>query len=68
MTGQLVEKYQDVLKQQIPPDLSNLITKQTDDMNYIRRGFTNVVFNRDLQLFPTARRKKRIRDKILKRR
>lgn len=68
MTGQLVEKYQDVLKQQIPPDLSNLIIKQTDDMNYIRRGFTNVVFNRDLQLFPTARRKKRIRDKILKRR
>lgn len=50
MTEALVDKYQEKLNKNIPPDLRNSIVTKRDDTNYIRRGFDNVVFSLDLSL------------------
>lgn len=50
MTDTTVVEYQNLLGQDIPPDLSGLITAKSDSVCYIRRGFDNVVFKQDLAL------------------
>lgn len=50
MTDTTVVDYQRSLGQDIPPDLSRLITSKSDLVCYIRRGFDNVVFCQDLAL------------------
>lgn len=50
MSEVLVDKYQEKLNKNIPPDLRNSIVTKRADTNYIRRGFDNVVFSLDLSL------------------
>lgn len=50
LTETAVAVYQEQLGQEIPPDLSRLITSKSDMVCYIRRGFDNVVFRQDLAL------------------
>lgn len=50
LTETAVATYQKELGQEIPPDLSRLITSKSDTVCYIRRGFDNVVFKQDLAL------------------
>ena len=50
MTDTAVNMYQDLLGQDIPADLSKLITTKSESVCYIRRGFDNVVFKQDLAL------------------
>ena len=50
MTDTVVNTYQDLLGQDIPADLSKLITTKSESICYIRRGFDNVVFKQDLAL------------------
>lgn len=50
MTERIMTKYQDLLGQKIPNDLSKLICSKSNDLCYIRRGFDNVVFRQDLLL------------------
>ena len=45
-----VNEYQRQLAQQIPPDLTQLITTRGENLSYLRREFTNVVFHLDLAL------------------
>lgn len=57
MTETAVAKYQEELGQEIPPDLSRLITSKADTVCYIRRGFDNVVFRQDLALGISPKKK-----------
>ena len=50
MTDNIVSDYQKALGQVIPGDLVRLVTTKSEQMNYIRRGFDNVVFHADLSL------------------
>lgn len=50
LTDTAVVQYQNELGQEIPPDLSRLVTSKSDMVCYIRRGFDNVVFKQDLAL------------------
>lgn len=50
MRDKAVEEYQKQLGQRIPPDLSQLITTKGENLTYLRRGVTNVVFHLDLAL------------------
>ena len=50
MTENTAKRYQEVLGQEIPADLENLITKKNPFTCYIRRDFDNVVFHQDLLL------------------
>lgn len=50
MTESFAAQYQKELGQEIPPDLSKLVTNRSETMSYIRRGVDNVVFRRDLLL------------------
>lgn len=43
-------RYQQEIGQTVPRDLSRLITNKANAPTYIRRGFDNVVFRRDLSL------------------
>lgn len=52
MTENIVADYQKKLGQNIPADLSKLVTDRGDAVCYIRRGFDNVVFRQDLKLDP----------------
>ncbi len=52
MTDNTVAKYQDVLGQTIPSNLVGLITTRSDYMTFLHRDYNNVIFNRDLVLFP----------------
>lgn len=52
--GQLAD-YQTAIGQEIPADLARLITNKAESVNYIRRGFDNIVFTRDLTLGVDAR-------------
>ncbi|MEU9599780.1 hypothetical protein AB0E06_23570 [Streptomyces sp. NPDC048109] len=47
--GAVVE-YQKQLHQRIPPDLAQLITTKGENLTYLRRGVSNVVFHLDLAL------------------
>ena len=50
MTDNAVAQYQKQLGQEIPPDLTRLITNKSSQLCYIRRGFDNVVFRMELSL------------------
>ena len=50
MTEPQAEAYQKSVGQEIPADLVRLITNKSEAINYIRRGFDNIVFTRDLTL------------------
>lgn len=52
MTDNGVSHYQDVLGQTIPSNLVGLIASKNDRLTFIHRDYNNVVFNRDLVLFP----------------
>jgi hypothetical protein len=45
-----VAEYQNQLHQRIPPDLAQLITTKGENLTYLRRGVSNVVFHLDLAL------------------
>lgn len=45
-----LEKYQREIGQKIPQELARLVTNRGTDATYIRRGFDNVVFKRELSL------------------
>lgn len=45
-----VAAYQKQLHQRIPPDLAQLITTKGENLTYLRRGVSNVVFHLDLAL------------------
>lgn len=50
MRNSAVLKYQELLAQKIPPDLAQLIAIRGENLSYLRRGITNVVFHLDLAL------------------
>lgn len=50
MRDKSVAEYQKLLHQQIPIGLTNLITRRDENLSYLRRGVTNVVFELDLSL------------------
>ena len=50
MRDATVDEYQKQLHQKIPPDLAKLITTKGENLSYLRRGVTNVVFHLDLAL------------------
>lgn len=50
MRDKTVQEYQKQLAQKIPPDLAQLITTRGENLSYLRRGFSNVVFHLDLAL------------------
>lgn len=52
MTDNGVARYQDVLGQTIPSNLVGLIASKSDTMTFLHRDYNNVIFNRDLILFP----------------
>lgn len=50
MSDATVAAYQAQLAQDIPPDLEHLVTSKGQNLAYLRRGVTNVVFHLDLAL------------------
>lgn len=50
MEEQVVSKYQEIIGQEMPPDLEKLITLRGGNIIYLRRGVTNVVFEMALSL------------------
>ncbi|WP_199230338.1 hypothetical protein [Promicromonospora sp. AC04] len=50
MRERTVATYQNQLHQQIPPDLARLITTKGENLTYLRRDVSNVVFHLDLAL------------------
>lgn len=50
MRDATVTEYQRQLHQDIPPDLERLVTTRGENLSYLRRGHTNVVFHLDLPL------------------
>lgn len=50
MRDATVAEYQRQLHQDIPPDLEGLVTRRGENLSYLRRGVTNVVFAMDLAL------------------
>lgn len=50
MSDATVAMYQKQLAQDIPPDLERLVTSKGQNLAYLRRGVTNVVFHLDLAL------------------
>lgn len=52
MTDNCAVKYQDTLGQTIPSNLIDLITSKSDTMTFLHRDYNNIIFSRDLVLFP----------------
>ncbi|UJW28651.1 hypothetical protein L3Q67_25640 [Saccharothrix sp. AJ9571] len=50
MRDRTVAEYQKQLHQQIPPDLAQLITTKGENLTFLRRDVSNVVFHLDLAL------------------
>lgn len=50
MRDATVTEYQRQMHQDIPPDLERLVTTRGENLAYLRRGHTNVVFHLDLPL------------------
>ena len=50
MRDATVTEYQRQMHQDIPPDLERLVTTRGENLAYLRRGHTNVVFHMDLPL------------------
>lgn len=61
MTPTAADEYQVKMGQEIPPDLSSLITNKSESICYIRRGIDNVVFKQDLALGITTNTTKKKR-------
>ena len=59
LTEPAIAKYQQNIGQMIPRDLTRLIAERSQDNSYIRRGHTNVVFRRELNLGINRRRGQR---------
>lgn len=59
MSPPTLEKYQQQIGQKIPADLGKLITNKAGEATYIRRGYDNVVFHRDLSLGTKKARNRR---------
>lgn len=55
MTDNCVARYQDTLGQTIPSNLVGIITSTSESLTFLHRDYNNVVFNRDLVLFPRRR-------------
>ena len=62
MRDRTVKDYQERLHQQIPRDLANLVTRRGENLSYLRRGVTNVVFHLDLALGINPTREKQRRE------
>lgn len=58
MTETQAKEYQESISQEIPADLQNLVTSKSDGVSYIRRGFDNIVFHRELILGAPSERKR----------
>lgn len=56
MRSKTAIEYQEQLAQRIPPDLTQLITARGENLSYLRRGVSNVVFHLDLALGVNAQR------------
>ena len=55
MTENACAIYQDVIGANIPANMSKLITRRGNDrFTYVHRDYQNVMFNRDLVLFPNS--------------
>lgn len=50
MSSNALLRYEELMGQQIPDDLKSLISLKDPNMSYIRRGFSNVVFDTQLML------------------
>lgn len=50
MRDRTVDTYQRLLGQQIPPDLAKHVTQRGENLTYLRRGVSNIVFHLDLAL------------------
>lgn len=50
MREPIVEKYQKLLHQVLPPDLHNLVVRRGEGLTFLRRGKQNIVFHTDLAL------------------
>lgn len=51
MSKSVLEKYKDIMQQEIPGELHSVLTENTyGDVTYIRRGVDNVLFRQDLPL------------------
>ncbi len=50
MRDKTVEEYQKQLHQQIPPDLAYWVTRKGENLTYLRRGVSNVIFHLDLAM------------------
>lgn len=61
MRDATVAEYQKQLHQDIPRDLERLVTTKGENLAYLRRGHTNVVFRLDLSLGINAQREERRR-------
>ncbi|MDN6372474.1 MAG: hypothetical protein L0K12_06050, partial [Brevibacterium aurantiacum] len=61
MRDATVAEYQKQLHQDIPRDLERLVTTKGENLAYLRRGHTNVVFRLDLSLGINAQRAERRR-------
>jgi hypothetical protein len=62
MRDKTVADYQELLHQRIPPDLAQLITRKGENLSYLRRGVSNVVFHLDLALGINPNREKQRRE------
>ncbi len=62
MRDKTVEDYQKLLHQEIPKDLAKLITRKGENLSYLRRGHSNVVFHLDLALGINPNREKQRRE------
>ena len=60
MSPQQLAQYESVIGQKIPGDLKAQVAEKSPDMIYLRRGFTNVVFDQDLSLGMKKKRGLRI--------
>lgn len=60
MTPTQVESYQTSMGQNIPGDLSRLVTTKNPNLAYLRRGYVNVVFEQDFLLGIGKRREVRV--------
>lgn len=52
MTDNCVVKYQNTLGQTVPSNLIDLITSKSDTLTFLHRDYNNIIFSRDLVLFP----------------
>ena len=61
MSPNAVEEYEKLLGLALPSDLKKALVVKGPRQTYLRRGFDNVVFERELQLFPIQVKKRKRR-------